>query len=145
MISYLMIMFEELMTFESKLLHRAWHLSLCRKKQLGILSGFPDYGFPAYFCHFKHVIHRKLLLFQIAFKKWKKCPCKFLEHDLSVTIDTLLIALSNKHATQIIVWCRLVSRWAPHDQGPSMIKERIVGPVLDGNLYKLIVIWASFW
>ena len=26
--------------------------------QLGIWSGFPDYGFPAYFCHSKHVFQR---------------------------------------------------------------------------------------
>ncbi len=25
-----------------------------------ITSGFPDYGFPAYFCHSKHVFQRKL-------------------------------------------------------------------------------------
>ncbi len=28
--------------------------------QLGITSGFPDYGFPGYFCHYKYVLHRKL-------------------------------------------------------------------------------------
>ncbi len=51
--------------------------------QLGITSGFPDYGFPAYFCHFKHVFHRKLLLSQIAARKLKIRLDQFLEHFLA--------------------------------------------------------------
>ncbi len=28
--------------------------------QSGITSGFPDYGFPAYICHSRHVFQKKL-------------------------------------------------------------------------------------
>ena len=41
-----------------------------------------------------------------------------LLHVFSTTLF-LLIAQSNRHATQIIVWCRLGSRWARNDLGPS--------------------------
>ncbi len=44
--------------------------------QLGIASGFPDYGFPAYFCHSKHVFLEKT---QIVVGKLKIRVGQFLE------------------------------------------------------------------
>ena len=35
------------------------------------------------------------------------------------------LAESKANAIQIIVWCGLGSRWAPHDQGPSVLNNRI--------------------
>ena len=40
--------------------HKMWHKNKVIIIQLGITSGFPYYGFPGYFCHYKHVLHRKI-------------------------------------------------------------------------------------
>ena len=46
-------------------------LPVCTHLELGTTSGIPDYGFPAYFCHSKHVLHRKTLLSQTVVRKLK--------------------------------------------------------------------------
>ncbi len=44
-----------------------WHTSPTFLYQSGIWPGFTDYGFPAYFCHSKHVLQRKRSFL------WKTC------------------------------------------------------------------------
>ncbi len=52
-------------------------------------------------------------------------------HEKCISIE---IILSNRHASQIIVWCRLGSRWAPHDHPVQEKTTLWVHPLKNDNV-----------